>query len=99
MSYRIILSPEAVEDLKRLGANVRAEVKDAMERHLRHQPTKTSRARIKRLRGLRQPQFRLRVGDVRVFYDIEGEEVRVLAIVPKADAEEWLRRAGEEAGK
>jgi len=94
MTYRIILSPQAVEDLRQLEANVRAEVKDAMERHLRHQPTKTSKARIKRLRGLAQPQFRLRVGDVRVFYDVEDEEVHVLAIVPKADAEEWLRRAG-----
>ena len=49
MRYEIILAPEAVEDLRHLKANVRAEVKDAIERHLRHQPTKTSKARIKRL--------------------------------------------------
>ncbi len=95
MLYKIVLSPQAVEDLRQLEANVRAEVRDAMARHLRHQPTKTSKAGIKRLRGLAQPQFRLRVGDVRVFYDVEGQEVHVLAIVPKADAEEWLRRAGK----
>ncbi len=95
MRYEIILAPEAVEDLRHLKANVRAEVKDAIERHLRHQPTKRSKARIKRLRGLARPQFRLRVGDVRVFYDVEGGEVYVLAIVSKAKAEEWLERAGE----
>ena len=95
MRYEIILAPEAVEDLRHLKANVRAEVKDAIERHLRHEPTKTSKARIKHLRGLARPQFRLRVGDVRVFYDVEGPEVHVLAIVAKADVEEWLERAGE----
>jgi len=95
MRYEIILAPEAVEDLSHLKANVRTEVKDAIERHLRHQPTKTSKARIKRLRGLARPQFRLRVGDVRVFYDVVGPEVHVLAIVSKVKAEEWLERAGE----
>ena len=95
MRYEIILAPEAVNDLRHLKANVRAEVKDAIERHLRHQPMKTSKARIKRLRGVARPQFRLRVGDVRVFYDVKGREVHVLAIVAKADAEEWLERVGE----
>ena len=41
-----------------------------------------SKSRIKRLRGLKQPQYRLRVGDIRVFYDIFGQRVEVLAIVP-----------------
>ncbi len=95
MVYAVILSPEAMDDLQDLKANVRSEVKDALERYLRHQPTKTSKVRIKRLRGIAQPQFRLRVGDVRVFYDVEGLAVQVLAIVSKADAEEWLRKGRE----
>lgn len=95
MRYEIFLAPEAVEDLRHLKANIRAEVKDAIERHLRHQPMKTSKARIKRLRGLVRPQFRLRVGDVRVFYDVEDPEVHVLAIVSKATSEEWLEKAEE----
>ena len=40
------------------------------QRHLRHDPRKVSRSRIKRLRGVRRPQFRLRVGEIRVFYDV-----------------------------
>jgi mRNA-degrading endonuclease RelE of RelBE toxin-antitoxin system len=68
-----------------------------MEVHLRHQPTKTSRSRIKRLRGLSKPQYRLRVGGLRVFYDVTGQGVEVLAVVAKADAEAWLSRAGEES--
>jgi len=71
-------------------ANVRATVRAALETHLRHEPAKTSRSRIKRLRGLRRPQYRLRVGEVRVFYDVTGTSVEVLAIVPKSEAESWL---------
>ena len=67
-----------------------------MEKHLRHHPGKTSKSRIKRLRGLSRPEFRLRVGDVRVFYDISGQVVRVLAIVEKAEASAWLKRVGGE---
>jgi mRNA-degrading endonuclease RelE of RelBE toxin-antitoxin system len=95
MRFEILFAPEAVEDLKALKANLRAEVKDAIERHLRDHPTRTSRARIKRLRGVSRPQFRLRVGDVRVFYDVKGNEAHVLAVVLKDDADEWLRKVGQ----
>jgi mRNA interferase RelE/StbE len=62
----------------------------ALETHLRHEPAKASRSRIKKLRGLRRPQYRLRVGDIRVFYDISGATVEILAIVAKSEAEKWL---------
>ena len=96
MRYQIVLSPEALEDLKELGALPRAAVREAMESHLRHEPSKTSRSRIKRLRGLSRPQYRLRVGDLRVFYDVTKRAVHVLAIVSKADAARWLSEEGEE---
>jgi len=70
MPFEIVLAPEAVEDLRALKANVRAEVRTALETHLRHEPARTSRSRIKRLKGLRRPQYRLRSADVRIFYDI-----------------------------
>jgi mRNA-degrading endonuclease RelE of RelBE toxin-antitoxin system len=60
MRYNIVLAPEAVDDLKTLKANARSEVKDGIEKHLRHEPTKVSKSRIKRLRGLKKPQYRLR---------------------------------------
>ncbi len=94
MKYEIILAPEATEDLKRLKAHTRAEVKDALVRHLRYEPGKVSKSRIKRLRGLSHPQYRLRVGEVRVFYDITENTVEVLAIVSKTDAVSWLEEIG-----
>lgn len=90
MPFAILLAPEAVEDLRRLKANVRANVRTALEAHLTRKPEKTSRSRIKRLRGLFRPQYRLRVGDVRVFYDVSSSTVEVLAIVAKSEAESWL---------
>jgi mRNA-degrading endonuclease RelE of RelBE toxin-antitoxin system len=91
----IILAPEAVEDLRGLAARVRAEVRDRIERHLRHDPGKTSRSRIKRLRGLDRPQYRLRIGDVRVFYDVSEGTVEILAIVAKSEAAGWLEARGD----
>jgi mRNA interferase RelE/StbE len=90
MAFTIVLAPEAVEDLKTLKANVRAGVLSALDTHLRHEPGKTSRTRIKRLRGLLRPQYRLRVGEVRVFYDLSPSTVEILAIVAKSEAEAWL---------
>jgi mRNA interferase RelE/StbE len=90
MPFEIALAPEAVEDFRKLKAKIRAEVRAALETHSRHEPKKVSRSRIKRLRGLRRPQYRLRVGDVRVFYDVSGATVEILAIVIKSEAEPWL---------
>ena len=96
MRYDILLAPEAVEDLDQLKAGVRAAVRDSMEQHLRHQPTKASKSRIKRLRGFSRPQYRLRVGDdIRVFYDVTDDAVEVLAIVAKSEADAWLAKEGE----
>jgi len=95
MRFAIILAPEAVEDLRRLRADLRSAVRDALETHLRHEPQKESRSRIKRLRGLERPQYRLRVGEVRVFYDVNESTVEVLAIVSKSEASEWLIQFGD----
>jgi mRNA-degrading endonuclease RelE of RelBE toxin-antitoxin system len=90
MRREIVLAPEALEDLRRLEPIHRAQVRAAMEKHLRHEPTKVSRSRIKRLRDVRRPGYRLRAGEIRVFYDVSGGVVEVLAIVPKSQASKWL---------
>lgn len=95
MRYEIILAPEAVEDLKQLPARNRATIKDAMEIHLRFEPEKLSKSRIKRLKGMTKPQYRLRVDDFRIFYDVREESVEILAIVQKSGASKWLDKFGE----
>jgi len=94
MAYEIILAPSAVKELDALRADIKGRVRDAIELHLRHEPTKVSKSRIKRLRGLDRPQYRLRVDEVRVFYDVAQETVQVLAIVSKAQVDAWLKAQG-----
>jgi len=94
MRYEIVLAPTAAAALRDLGARTRAEVDDAIEAHLRFEPAKVSKSRIKRLRGLSRPQYRLRVGEIRVFYDVAAAEVQVLAIITKAEAAAWLQAEG-----
>lgn len=101
MKYDIIFAPEAEEDLDRLRAYDRVKVLDAIETHLRYEPEKTSKSRIKRLQNLDWPQYRLRVDDIRVFYDViytanEGV-VEILAIREKSEAMQWLAEYGEES--
>ena len=94
MRYEIVLVPSAVRELAALRADVRGRVRDAIERHLRHEPIKVSKSRIKRLRGLDRPQYRLRVDEVRVFYDVQEGRVEVLAVVSKTEADAWLEAQG-----
>ena len=94
MRFEVLLSPDAGAQLVALPAHARAEVRDGIELHLRYEPTKLSKSRIKRLRGLEQPQYRLRLGEIGVFYDVTETEVQVLAIVSKAQAQAWLDQQG-----
>ena len=94
MRYEVVLAPEAARAYGALPAYHRAEVRDALEQHLRRGPTRVSKSRIKRLRGVSRPQYRLRIGEVRVFYDVTDEAVEILAIVTKAEAARWLAAHG-----
>src|SRR5690349_7408429 len=95
MPYEIIFAPEAAADLQQLKANIRATVRASLQQYLRHQPEHVSRSRIKRLRGIIRPQYRLRVDDIRVYYDVGPSTVEILAIVDKSEADAWLRQFGE----
>jgi mRNA interferase RelE/StbE len=95
MRYEIVFAPEAAKAFRNLDAYHRAEVRDNLERHLRYEPTRVSKSRIKRLRGLSQPQYWLRVGEVRVFYDVTTQTVEILAVVAKAEAARWLAGSGK----
>ena len=92
MKYRVVIAKSAQEDYNKLDARWRSTVKEAMRIHLEDAPKQESKSRIKRLRGLRQPQYRLRVDRLRVFYDVNDEEgrVEVLGFVKKSEASEWL---------
>ena len=84
-AYAIILKRSAVSDLDALRKYDARQVADAMERHLTQHPTKEGQSRIKRLRGIDNPDYRLRIGEYRVFYvvDEEARRVEVLRVLHK----------------
>ena len=98
MRYTILFSRQAEDDLLALRATDRAKVLDAIEIHLSYGPIKESKSRIKRLQGYRRPQYRLRIDEIRTFYDVFYQEnegtVEILAIREKAAAMQWLAEEG-----
>ena len=93
--FRIVVRPRAASQVRRLRRVDAVAILDAIDKHLRHEPDRVSRSRIKRLRGRHAATYRLRVGDYRVFYDVDetAQLVFVRAIrekPPHATSEEVL---------
>jgi len=94
MRYEIVLTDAARRHFDALDARWRAVVKKGLEVHLRHEPMKTSRSRIKRLREMNHPEYRLRLDPYRIFYDVLADRVLILAIVPEDGTAQWLDEYG-----
>jgi len=71
---------------------------DEIEQTLSVNPTLQSIARVKKLRQPAPTQFRLRVGDFRVFYDVDeaSKVVNVIQILSKADSFRYLEGSHED---
>jgi mRNA interferase RelE/StbE len=95
MKYSIILSPEAKNNLLKLKGNLRSIIRDGIIEYLSYEPERVSKSRIKRLKDLEKPQYRLRINDIRIYYDINENIVEILAIVTKELADQWLERYGK----
>jgi mRNA interferase RelE/StbE len=78
MPYEVILRPDGIKDLDGLRKYAATLLADAMDRYLR--PQKTSGSRIKRLRGKQEADYRLRVGDFRVFHTVDASETTVFVL-------------------
>ena len=86
MPYRLRYSPEALNDLKRVRSHDRAAILDQIQRLLTVNPTLESQARIKKLREPAPTQYRLRVGEIRVFYNVKGNDVFIVRVTAKEEA-------------
>jgi mRNA-degrading endonuclease RelE of RelBE toxin-antitoxin system len=81
--FTIVFAEGVAEDLKALRAFERTRILDQIDQQLMRQPTQESRGR-KVLRGLTppwehaQPVWELRVGEYRVFYDVDEAAGRVI---------------------
>jgi mRNA-degrading endonuclease RelE of RelBE toxin-antitoxin system len=92
MPIEVRYSTIAAKQLKRLRAFDRATILDEIERTLTINPTMPSKARIKKLRQPAPTQYRLRVEDFRVFYDVDDVNnfVDIVQILSKEDSLPYL---------
>ena len=79
MAYRISITNVAEAQLNGLQARERRTLEAAIVTRLRDQPTVPTQA-IKRLRPNPVAEFELRVGELRVLYDVADEEVVLLIV-------------------
>jgi len=98
MPLEVRYSTKAVKQLQRLRAFDRATILDEIEQTLTVNPTLQSKARVKKLRQPAPTQFRLRVEDFRVFYDVDefSNVVNVVQILSKEDSLRYLEGSHEE---
>ena len=95
MPYEIVFEPDAAEHLQAFSVRDQATVLDQIEVQLTYQPDVETRRR-KRLRPNPLAPWELRVGEIRVFYDVDEDpaSVRVIAVGRKEGNR--LMIAGEE---
>ena len=81
MMHKVLLSKDAAKALERMTPGTRARIIKALER-ARAEPF-----RAKRLRGELEGLFSLRIGQVRVVYEVDREEkvIVVHGIGPRGD--------------
>ena len=79
MPYRIEYSPDVEEHLRALTARQQAIVLDTVDKQLLHQPTVETRNR-RPMRPNPLAPWELRIGNLRVYYDVEEEPEPTVAI-------------------
>ncbi len=79
MDYTIEYSPETVDHLSGLTARQRATIFAAADARLTHEPAVKTRNR-KPMRANRLAPWELRVGTLRIYYDVEEEPERKVLI-------------------
>ena len=85
MPFEIKFGPAAQQDLRVLRKYDQTAIRDQIQRHLLQQPTRQTGTGIKELVQPAISRFRLRVGEFRVYYDVDlkSQEVHVIRVVEK----------------
>jgi mRNA-degrading endonuclease RelE of RelBE toxin-antitoxin system len=78
--FRVRIHPDALVEIDALAAYHRKAILAALRRVLSRDPLSERRSRVKRMRGGFWPPFRLRVGEFRVYYDVDTARGEVLVL-------------------
>ncbi len=75
MKYRLVYTHRAIKDIERLDAKIKRRIGKALLRY-EEDPLKYA----ERLTDSRLGTYRFRIGDYRVIFDLEGNEIVVLRV-------------------
>ena len=98
LAYRIQYSPDADEHLCALSVRHQSIILDAVDKKLAHQPTVETKNR-KLMRPNPLAPWELRIGDLRVYYDVEEEPEPVVCVRAVGIKERNRVRIGNEVIK
>ena len=79
MAFNITVTRDYKAQLSTLRARDRRIVENAVLSHLQEQPASQTRA-VKRLRANSFAEYQLQVGEWRVLYNVEGDQVLLLSV-------------------
>ncbi len=97
MIFEIRYTKLAHQQLRELRALDRSSIIKQIDTVLSKSPTFTSKARVKHLRQLAPTEYRLKVGDYRVFYNVADDVVQIIQILCKADSFQYYEEFSNDA--
>lgn len=80
MKHNVSLSATFVRQFRKLPADVQGRIRTALDALADDATTKRAGADIKRLAKTKPVKHRIRVGQHRVIYRVDGDEVRVIEV-------------------
>lgn len=95
MSYQITITQDAEDQLRALPAREQRVVEAGIQTHLVNQPTQLSRA-LKQLRPNPFAQYELRLGDLRVLYNVDDANREVVVLLVGRKVGNQLMVGGQE---
>jgi mRNA-degrading endonuclease RelE of RelBE toxin-antitoxin system len=78
MPFQVLFTPRASDELRSFRRNEQRQIVEAVKTQLLHEPVSATRNR-KKLRPNELAEWELRVGNLRVFYDVDEAE-RVVSV-------------------
>ena len=90
--YRVAFTKEAADDLAKIKKYYARQITSRIESILPDRAEDVTRTSVKKLRGF-ESLYRLRVGQYRVFYQVQTNEVSILRVLSKDQEEEFYREA------
>ncbi|HEU4344201.1 MAG TPA: type II toxin-antitoxin system RelE/ParE family toxin [Candidatus Binatia bacterium] len=90
--YEVVFTEDAVDDLDKIKKFYAKQITKRIDAILLQRAEDVTRSSVKKLRGF-ESLYRLRIGEYRVFYQVQSDEVTILRILSKDEEDEFYKEA------